>query len=513
MNNIDPEITKKLVFASISNGDWQVMDLLVGSGHMSSLEYKKLQPKKQFPTPTPPSIHKSEQSDNGGWYKNSVEGLIKAAVSTGDKNIISWAIDYINNLPTPPMISLQEIAFEKPNAISQEYDSLKNFGMSDKMALISSLPKTKDIDHIKKVLNNSLYDVIQTYGEDAFLKSKEKITRAKQQNPEINDSAESIANQAIRGSAIRPRGSEESILILNPMGYNPESSQYKSIIKELINSTKTKSATVFDYLQKYDEFKDIPRIWKADASLDAPAMINKLQQKLGALIKELAGNLIINMKKAKGKKDSAGDLLYKLPSQMKLQLRKFGLSDDDMDSIITHNSIVPIKKNPRENTDTISKDLVSTYIRLNKWESEYESKPTQTKTDQEDLPPKKLEDLYVGAAERPRVSSKEPKDIDKALKDIKQLETEIESLEVELKTTNYTVKEKQKRLEDLSNKRKQLNNIRGIVDRSVVGKAKQKSAQSTEIERLIEAMPEKEKQIRNLARAGHSFGDIVELIS
>lgn len=472
-DKIDPKLAQKLVFASIANNDFGVLDLLIG-------------------------IRKIKQD------RKSVNDLIKAAGLVGDADTMAWTINYIGNLPNLPMISLKDISFEKLSEMDVNYNVMKKLGLSNKAAIVSVLPKPQNINQAQKLYRDKLYDIIKSYGKDALNSAKEGIK---------NPTPEFVAKQAIKKSAIKFTGTNELLFILNPMNYAEDSNQYNAIIKELLSISQPKSLTAYSYLQKFDEFKDIPQTWKPDATLNTSAMVNKLQQELSALIHELSGNLLITMKKSRSKNDSAEDLLYRLPMQVKMQLRSY-IDADELDEIITYNTVVPVNPKPRDNVDKISRDLVSVYQRLQKWkDDEYQKngdQPTPEKPKERDLEnkPHKLADMLL---DKPGVSSEI--DIKTTRKQEKQLETEIENLELELKTSNLTVRQKQKELEKLSEKRDELRNIQAISNQKIVNKAKQKAAYSTEIERLIEAKPEEEKKIKKLANAGKSFADIVDLIN
>lgn len=472
--DIDPKLAQKLIFAAIANNDFEVLDLLIG-------------------------IKEIKQS------RKSADGLIRAAALVGDADTMAWVINYISNLPNPPMVSLKDISFERLNETGTNYRAMKRLGLSNKSAIVSALPQPSSLAQARELYKDKLYDIIESYGRDAINSAREGVK---------NPTPEFIAERAIKKSAIKFAGSDELLFILNPMNWAKDSAQYSAIVKELLSMSQPKSLTAHDHLQKFDEFKDIPQTWKPDATLGASTMVNKLQQELSALIRELSGNLLIAMKKARGKDDSADDLIYRLPTQVKMYLRKY-IDDDELDEIITHNTVVPANQHPRDDADKIGRDLVNTHKRLKKWLDEYHQNgqklsPIEAPDEQEDLAPEshKLIDMLPS---KPGVSS----EIDEktSRKQEKQLKTEIENLELELKTSNLSIRQKQKELEKLSEKRDELRKIQSEVNQKTVDKAKQKAAYSTEIERLIEAKPEEEQKIKKLVNAGKSFADIVDLIS
>jgi hypothetical protein len=115
------------------------------------------------------------------------------------------------------------------------------------------------------------------------------------------------------------------------MGHRPGSPQYDAIVKELAQASEPSVISVHEQLQKYSTFENIPKMWKAGAPLDANSEVNRLSHRLDLLVRELAGQQYSVAKKSK--KALAGDIMAKLPAQMKMILRAHGLNDDELNEI------------------------------------------------------------------------------------------------------------------------------------------------------------------------------------
>jgi len=303
--DIDESSIFKLTQIIISNQDYEALDLLAGIKSISK-------PQK------------------------SAKGLIGAATSIDDKNIIQSIMDIINNMQNPLHIDLRNImASNQPLANTQkEYDIANIYNINKiteepnvamKKALFSYIKENNDlprkrIKDIKNYFEENKNIIINNYGIDAY----DNILG---EHPNLNE--DKIIDLVISRSKIdlvSSNNKTESIYLLNNKDreklkntkskireyYNIESliRYYRHKLDNLTNEKEKKSVSkeissliakqkfignkksAFDVLQKYEEFMWMPPEYDPGTASNNKFILNNLQMKISKLVKELVANTI-----------------------------------------------------------------------------------------------------------------------------------------------------------------------------------------------------------------------------
>ena len=419
-------------------------------------------------------------------------------------------------------------------------------------------PRYSQVELAQKIIKNSEIELKTKSGETESFPILNPLKYGSN-TPQFKEIVKEIikeANVELSANELGQKINEIKTALKNSKGHK-DGEVIEALEKELeikrdsLGSIKSRSSSVYDLMQKFDTFRSIPDEWKADATSSPNAMVNKLQQNFNKLIKEFVSNI-------KSVKKPTAD---KLLATVRIALRGH-LPEEAIETYITNLAVGarPLKffRKNEEGTNAIAKDLTNTYNNLQKWEDEYrKTKPKGQGWKLQDLnqqpAARELNKPDVLEKPRPRVSSEtdevsstELKELERkwesavasgntelALKlskkvaqerrdlydeeysnsPVRKLENEIKRLEDKHRSSGLSLREKQKISKSLNDKRQKLAFLKSNKQGSLDKGKEQKLAISTEIANLIEAMPDQEQKIKELAKSGrYSVGDIADML-